>query len=233
MRAIVGPAPTGALHHFTHSLQDRAVNETATAAPRRYRSSVRARQAAATRDAILAAFAAQLGSGATQLDLRRAAADAGVALRTVYLHFPDPADRLAEVAAWAERALGPLPPIAGVDDLAPHVRRAHAGAAGSPAAARALQVAAAADDPRTRRLRGRHLEVAALLTGIGAPPGPTARATAVIALLASPEAAVTLQEVFELPADEAAEAAAHTVEVLVEDLRARRRAWEDAAGERA
>lgn len=209
------------------------MNSTATATPRRYRSGVRAERAAATRDAILAAFAAQLGTGpGAELDLRRAAADAGVSLRTVYLHFPEPAARLAEVAAWAERALGPLPPIAGVDDLAPHVRRAHAGAAARPVVARALQVAAAADDPRTRRLRGRHLEVAALLTGIGAPSGPTARATAVIALLASPETSVTLQEVFELPADDAAEAAAHTVEVLVEDLRARRRAWEDAAGER-
>jgi hypothetical protein len=115
-----------------------------------------------------------------------------------------------------------------VDDLVAHVRRAYAQAARQPAVARALRVASAGDEPRRRRLRGRHLEVAALLTGIGAPPGPTTRATAVIALLASPETCVTLQEVFELPADDAAEAAAHSVAALVEDLRARRRAWEDA-----
>jgi len=196
---------------------------------RPYRSAGRARAAATTRDAIVAAFAAQLGERATpELDLPRAAADAGVSLRTVYLHFPDQPQRLAAVADWAEHRLGPLEPIAGVDDLVAHVRRAYAQAARQPAVARALRVASAGDEPRRRRLRGRHLEVAALLTGIGAPAGPTTRATAVIALLASPETCVTLQEVFELPADDATEAAAHSVAALVEDLRARRRAWEDA-----
>lgn len=201
---------------------------------RRYRSAVRAQAAAATREAILAAFAAQLGERTTpELDLRRAACDAGVSLRTVYVHFPDPADRLAAVADWAEHRLGPLPPIAGVDDLVPHVRRVHALAASQPAVARALRVASAADEPRNRRLRARHLEIAALLTGIGAPAGPTAQAVAVVSLLASPETAVALQEVFELAPEDAAEAAAHSVGALVDDLRARRRAWEDTASGRA
>jgi AcrR family transcriptional regulator len=196
---------------------------------RRYRSPRRAAGAAATRVAVVAAFAAQLGERSTpELDLPRAAADAGVSLRTVYLHFPDAPGRLAAVADWAEQRLGPLPPIAGVDDLAAHVRRSYAAAAAQPSAARALRVAAAADEPRQRRLRARHLEIAALLTGIGAPPGPTAQATAVAALLASPETYVALQEVFELAPDDAADAAAHAVTALVEDLRARRRAWEDA-----
>ena len=196
---------------------------------RRYRSAGRAEAAAATREAVVAAFAAQLAERPTpELDLPRAAADAGVSLRTVYPHFPDQPARLAAVAGWAEHRLGPLEPIAGVDDLVAHVRRAYAQVARQPGVARALRVASAGDAPRRRRLRGRHLEVAALLTGIGAPPGPTIRATAVIALLASPETCVTLQEVFELPADDAAEAAAHSVAALVEDLRARRRAWEDA-----
>lgn len=195
-----------------------------TPVTRRYRSPRRAEAAAATRDAILAAFAAQLAAAGTpELDLPAAAASAGVGLRTVYHHFPEQRDRLVGVADWAERQLGDLPPIAGVDDLEPHVRRTYARVADHPDAARALRVAAAADLPRARRLRARHLEIAALVTGIGAPPGPTTRATAVISLLASPETCVTLQEVFELDAADAAEAAAHSVTALVEDLRSRRR----------
>ncbi|MBA2282028.1 MAG: hypothetical protein H0W25_12480, partial [Acidimicrobiia bacterium] len=90
----------------------------ATISTRPYRSPQRDDQAAATRTAILAAFADQLGRpGAVELSVAAAAVTAGVAVRTVHHHFPDLAARLTAVAAHADEELGPLPRIAGVADL--------------------------------------------------------------------------------------------------------------------
>ena len=184
---------------------------------------MRAAQASATRDAILAAFADQLGQpGVVALSLPEAAAAAGVALRTVYHHFPAPEDRLVAVAEWAEQQLGPTPSIAGVHDLPDHVRRAYARAARRVDLARAIYVSGVAQDVRTRRLRARRHDIAALLTGLGAPAEPTARAIATVSMLASTEAGIPLVDVHGLTMEEAGEAAAQSVEAIVADLRARR-----------
>jgi len=197
-----------------------AVNST-----RPYRSVTRDERAHATREAILAAIAEQLGrTDPTTVSIPTAAERAGVAVRTVYHHFPDPAARLAAVAAWIDDGLGPLPPIAGAADLPDHIRRVHARGARRLDAVRALARAAPAEDERSRRRRARHLEIAALLTGIGAPAGPTTSATAVVAMLASPEAIVALVDVHGLAADEAAESLALATAAIVADLRSQRSA---------
>jgi AcrR family transcriptional regulator len=191
--------------------------------PRPYRSTVRDDRAAATRAAILAAFAEQLGrTGATDLSLPEAAASAGVSLRTVYHHFPDRESRLAGLADHLDDRQGPLPPIDGVDDLPDHVRRAYARAGRDLALTRAAFVAGLADEVRNRRLRARRLEIAALLTGIGAPTDVTTRATAVVSMLASSEAGIPLVDTHGLTVEEAGEAAAQAVAAIVADLRARR-----------
>jgi hypothetical protein len=160
---------------------------------------------------------------AGDVSLPRAATTAGVATRTAYLHFPDPGARLAAVAAWADEALGPLPPIAGVADLPGHCRRSLARAGRDLPVARALAAAARAESERSRRRRTRQLEIAALLSGIGAPPGPTLRATAVVALLSAPESLVPLVDGHGLAADDAVEAMADAVAAIVAALRAQRR----------
>lgn len=190
---------------------------------RPYRSVAREAHAEATRTAILRAFADQLGRpGATDLSPTAAAAAAGVSLRSVHAHFPDLTSRLAGVAAHVDEELGPPPPIEGVDDLPEHVRRVHRRAAEHLPLARALATASRADTARARRTRGRHLDIAALLTGIGAPTEPTRRAIAAVCMLAELDALVPMVDVHGLEPDEAAEAAAHAVAAIVADLRARR-----------
>lgn len=177
--------------------------------------------------AILAAFADQLGQpGVVELSLPDAAAAADVGLRTVYHHFPDRSSRMAAMAEWAQaeldEQLGPLPPIDGVGDLPDHVRRSYARAAWRMDLARAIFVAGVAEDVRARRLRARRLDIAALLTGLGAPGRPTERAVAVVSMLASSDAGIPLVDTHGLTMEEAGEAAAQAVAATIADLRARR-----------
>ena len=191
---------------------------------RAYRSRTRDERAAATRDAIAAALARHLASGDPhEPSLPDVARDAGVALRTVYHHLPDRAARLHAVAAWASDALGHLPPIDGAVALPDHCRRVHARAAAEPVAARALTATVAAEPARDRRRRTHQLEIAALLTGVGAPADPTRRATAVVALLSSAEAHVALVDGHGLHPADAGEAAAQAVAATIAALRAQRR----------
>lgn len=185
---------------------------------------MRRAHSAATRSAILAAFAAQLGRpGTVELSLAEAAATAGVALRTVYHHFPDHEGRLTAAAEWAEEQIGPMPPIDGVDDLPDHVRRVYARAASRPDLTRAMFVAGVAEETRTRQVRARRNDIGALLTGLGAPAEPTRRAIAVVSVLASPEAAIPLIDVHGLTVHDAGEAAAQSVAAIIADLRSQRR----------
>lgn len=188
-----------------------------------YRSAVRAAAAAETRDLILAAFAEQLGRpGVVSLSLPAAAAEAGVGLRTVYHHFPDHDGRLEALAEWAEQELGPMPAIDGVADLPDHVRRTYARSARRVDLARAIYVAGVAQDVRVRRVRARRHDIAALLTGLGAPAGPTAHAIATVSMLASTEAGIPLVDVHNLTMEQAGEAAAQAVAAIIADLRSRR-----------
>lgn len=194
---------------------------------RPYRSLVRDEQAGATRSAILAAFVEQLDRERDgKLSIPTAAARAGVSVRTVYHHFPTRHSQLVALAAWADDELGPLPGIDGTGDLPDHVRRVFGRAGGRQDLARALQFGGAADDSRTRRLRARRHEIAALLAGIGAPAASTALATAVVSLLASGEAAIPLVDVHGLTMEEAGEASASAVAAIIGDLRSQRRADE-------
>jgi AcrR family transcriptional regulator len=192
---------------------------------RAYRSRARDEQAGATRTAIAAALAHQLvTSPRHDPSLPEVAREAGVGLRTVYHHFPDRPARLAAVASWAADVLGHLPPIDGAAALPDHCRRVHTRAAAEPVAARALAATVAAEPPRDRRRRTHELEIAALLTGVGAPAEPTRRATAVVALLCSAEAHVGLVDGHGLEPADAGEAAADAVAATVAALRAKRRA---------
>jgi len=65
---------------------------------RGYKSSLRARQAASTREHIVAALVEELGSSA-ELSIDRVASRAGVSIRTVYHHFPNRAAQTAAIAA--------------------------------------------------------------------------------------------------------------------------------------
>lgn len=93
--------------------------------PRSYRTDLRARQAAATRTAIVAALTAELArthDTGDELSLDRVAATAGVSVRTVYHHFPDRATQLAAIAAHLDDATGETHPTS-LGDLPIHAAR--------------------------------------------------------------------------------------------------------------
>jgi|GEM_PF-818949 len=77
---------------------------------RPYRSSLRQKQAAATRELILQALAEQLAvGGLPEFSIAEAAQRAGVATRTIYRYFPNREALLDAVGAWVDQQLGDLP----------------------------------------------------------------------------------------------------------------------------
>lgn len=188
---------------------------------RTYDSPVRRERAAATRRAILEAFAEQFGRpGTTDVAIPEAAERAGVSVRTVYHHFPDRQARVDGLAAWAEEVFGPIPEeIHGPDDLPGYARNAYARAGRHLELTRAMYAAGFANDVRLARLRERRRRIADVLAAIGAADGPTRRAAAVVSLLCSSEAGVPLLDIHGLTVEEAGEAAAAAVRAIVADLR--------------
>lgn len=77
---------------------------------RPYRSSLRQKQVAATRELILQALAEQLAAGGLrEFSIAEAAQRAGVATRTIYRYFPNREALLDAVGAWVDQQLGDLP----------------------------------------------------------------------------------------------------------------------------
>lgn len=158
------------------------------ATPRRgtrgYRTDLRAKQAAETRAAIVDALLAELArahEAREELSLTRVADRAGVALRTVYHHFPDRATQLAAISARLDShdpqptSLADLPVFA--------ARLAHQLLA-NPTHLRAEVVL---DRPRRARDAAIHRAVAKQVE-----PGPARLVGAALAALLSPELAVAL-----------------------------------------
>src|SRR5262249_48549720 len=94
---------------------------------RTYNSPKREAQAAATREAILAAFADQLSEGRDRLSPSDAAERAGVSLRTVHFHFPNEESQIIAISEWLDHVLYPSGVVlaTGPDDLARYFRDIH------------------------------------------------------------------------------------------------------------
>lgn len=195
----------------------------ASAQPRTYVSAVRRDRADRTKDAVLSAFAEQLGSGErSELSVPEAAARAGVAVRTVYHHFPDRESRLRGLAEWIEAkmyASSPLPRR--IDDLPALVRTTYSAAQQNEALVRAQLATGVAVEVRARRRRLRVDAIRTVVAQTGAPADAAARAAAVIAHLISAEAGMPLIDRHGLTFEEAAEAVVQAVEAIVADLTAR------------
>jgi AcrR family transcriptional regulator len=102
---------------------------------RRYLSPKRDARAAATRGAILGAFAEQLSEpGRDKLSPSEAALRAGVSLRTVHVHFPNEESQIAALGEWFEEHfhLDDIAGAAGPNDLARYYCDIHARALASP-----------------------------------------------------------------------------------------------------
>lgn len=192
---------------------------------RRYHSEHRADAAQKTRQAILAAFAAQLGRpGTFEVSVPEAADVAGVSVRTVYHHFPDDAARRGALAAWLEDQLTSavvLPELTSAADLPGLTRALYAAAAANEALMRAQAAAGFATPVRLERLALRRARIAEVLTAVGAPAVETQRATAAVMVLMSAEAGLPLVDIHGLTIAEAGETATQAVAAVVADLQQR------------
>lgn len=191
---------------------------------RRYDSPARAAQAERTRDAILAAFADQLGqAGNAEISVPDAARAAAVSVRTVYLHFPDDAARRHALAEWIDTRLGGGEPIAeptSLDELPALTKRLYSAASRHPDLVRAQAANGFTSPVRIERLGKRRTAIARLIQAIGVSPAESRRATATVQLLMSAEAGLPLVDVHGLSFSEAGQAAAFAVEAVIERLRA-------------
>ncbi|MEL6985149.1 MAG: hypothetical protein AAFO29_22140 [Actinomycetota bacterium] len=189
---------------------------------RRYVSPKREAKAAATRQAILEAFRDQMMEpGRDSLSPTDAAATVGCSVRTVHGHFPTGESRIEALAALLEEELYDehlvLP--ANADDLADYYRTIHQVALDSPVTEALVSRPGEWRQVRSRRRADRLEAVRQVVADIGAPAERTEEATAVLLSLAGGEVTLLLRDQGGLAPDRIPDALAHTVELIVADLR--------------
>lgn len=200
------------------------ISDDPAAAPRRYSSVLRERQAAQTREMILDALIELLGERRVdEVTTRDIAASAGVSDRTVYRHFPD-RDALLEGLSLRLQSPGgknPAEGFSGVDDFAPTVIRLMTLLDEHHAAARAEAVFNA--DPRrfasetqtnTRQFREAITE--------GFPEldeREQLRIAAVVRCLISSQAWLRMREEFGVPGTEAGPVVAWVIDTIFREIR--------------
>ncbi|HVZ88887.1 MAG TPA: TetR/AcrR family transcriptional regulator [Polyangia bacterium] len=171
---------------------------------RRYASKLREEQAAATRDRILRAFVAELGSGDADFSIQRVADRAGVGVRTVYHHFPTRDVQIDAVADLIESQLvGGEPGPADLADLPAYGERIYRRALEHEAETRASLAPGVAEQVRTRRRKRRLARVDAVLGELGVPAAETRRLAAVVKGMVSADFGFGLMDRYGLSADEA------------------------------
>ncbi len=191
--------------------------------PRRYESPKRQAQAAATREAILKAFADQLSepgqSGPSPSD---AARRAGVSLRTVHMHFPNAESQIAGIGEWFDRHFYPRGVVVadGPDDLARYFREIHQSALLSPLSrALATSTVKAWQEVRQKRRAARLDAIRGALRAIGAPARATEDATAMMLSLSGADASWKLHDLYGLPLPRIPDVIANTVQLIVDQLK--------------
>lgn len=188
---------------------------------RRYVSPTRQAQAEATRLAILEAFAEQLAeAGRDRLSPSEAAARAGVSLRTVHAHFPNEASQVAALGAWFDTVLYPdgVVLVAGPDDLPRYFRDIHRMALRHPVSRALASDRGVWREMRALRRATRLDAIRKAVKAIGAPPRPTADATAMLLSLSGADASWPMHD-HGLPLERIPDVIANAVELIVIQLR--------------
>jgi AcrR family transcriptional regulator len=190
---------------------------------RKYVSPKREAQTQATRTAILEAFAEQLSEpGRDTLSPSEAAARAGVSLRTVHFHFPNEASQITALGEWFDSKIFPdgVEVATGPDDLPRYYRYIHKLGLAYPISRALTSSKGVWKQVRASRRAARLDAIRRAVKAIGAPPRATADATAMLLSLAGGDASWALVD-HGLPIERAPDAIAHTVELIVQDLRKR------------
>ncbi len=193
---------------------------------RRYVSPKREAQAAATREAILDAFAEQLSEpGRDKLSASQAALRAGVSLRTVYFHFPNEESQAAALGEWFDRILYPQGVVlcAGPDDLVRYFRDIHRNALKHPVSRVLASNKGVWGEMRKTRRAARLEAIRKAAKAIGAPKRATEDATAMLLSLSGADASWPMYD-HGLPLERAPDVIANTVQLIVDQLKAQAKA---------
>jgi AcrR family transcriptional regulator len=187
---------------------------------RKYVSPKREAQAAATREAILEAFADQVSEG-RDLSPSEAAAQAGVSVRTVHTYFPNQESQVAALGEWFDAHIFPggFVPAQGPDDLPRYFRDIHEMALASPLATALASRRMRWPEVRQRRRKGRLDAIRKAVKEIGAPRRATENATALLLSLSGIDASWPMHETYGLPIDRIPDVIADNVRLIVDDLK--------------
>jgi AcrR family transcriptional regulator len=194
-------------------------------AGRTYVSPVREAKAAATREAILEAFAEQVSDpGRATLSPKEAAERVGVSVRTVHNHFPDADAQIIGLGEWFNRQVYPqaVPVADGPDDLARYFRDIHANALRSPVARLLAQYRSPVWHEVRQRGRKERLDaIRRSVAAIGAPKQATEDAVAMLLVLAGADVCWPMHEQYGLLIERIPARIASTAQPTVDDLKAR------------
>ncbi|RYG36994.1 MAG: TetR/AcrR family transcriptional regulator [Burkholderiales bacterium] len=188
---------------------------------RRYVSPKREAQAAATREAILGAFAEQMSEpGRIKLSPSEAAMRAGVSLRTVHVHFPNEESQVVALGEWFDQKLYPQGVVlcAGPDDLARYFRDIHRMALKHPFTRALVSDRGVWRDIRKSRRTARLEAIRHAVKAIGAPKRATEGATAQLLALSGADASLPMHD-HGLPLERVPDVIANTVQLIVNQLK--------------
>lgn len=198
-----------------------------TGKSRTYVSPKREAQAAATRDAILSAFADQLAAAdRATFSPKEAAERVGVSVRTVHSYFPDTDAQILGLGEWLDRQVYPqaVEVAQGPDDLARYFRDIHANALKSPIARALAEFRSPMwNEVRAKRRASRLEAIRRSIREIGAPRRDTEDATAMLLSLAGADTCWPMHEEHGLPIDRVPDAIANTVQLIVDQLKTKAR----------
>lgn len=215
-----------------------------SATPRSYRSPLRERQAAQTRETILQALADEIvASGIQALSVAAVASRADVAERTIYRHFPNVEALLEGLTAWVSAQLaeymGERPRLEpgrreSPDDLAAHLPDLYAALDRIGAPARAMAIVTLARGSDTGRQRRRDTLEELLAPELAHLDPDDARAIfETLHLLGGLISWFLLTRSGALDGVRAGRAAARSIQAILSDLRAEQAATKRSTGSRA
>jgi AcrR family transcriptional regulator len=193
-------------------------------------TSLRTRQSALARHAIFDALVRHLEAGdADDIPMETLAREAGVSRRTLYRYFPSRADLLAAAGEWIRAEALQLPVDIGDEGIAESFRSATTRMQQRPQLARALL---RTQTGRAVRSGYRDARVKAIRTAVrrevpGLSRREVERAAAVLGLLCSSSAWITIQDESGLEASSAQAAVVWAIETLLARLREGRHATQN------
>lgn len=190
-----------------------------TGRSRPYHSTLRQKQAAATRELILQALVQQLAEeGLQDFSIADAAQRAGVATRTIYRYFPNREVLLDAVGEWVDQQLGDLPYPTTPMEVADLAEQAFPQFEQQAVLVQALLASELGKSVRSRLRSKRRQSVETALSSLASDLDSAKAVRAVIGHLVTAETWKHLRDEFGVSGDASAKAVAWAIRTLIADL---------------